>query len=304
MDEPCAGHPTADQLRSVHARGGRSGRTGIDRLARRRLRRVLGRARGPGGERRDGGPPAPGSVRRGRRRGSEHRPRVGGVGAAARPLRAALALARPAHLQAAPGAAPAHQAEELPTAWRVGDHEILGEVGRGGMGVVYKARHCRLNRLVALKMVLAGEFASVSERLRFLREAELAARVKHVNIVQVHEIGHVGDRPYLSMEWIEGGTLADRLDGTPWPPDEAAELIGTLARAIDAAHRQGVIHRDLKPANILMARREEGGAENEPAASESGHSPGRFVPKITDFGLAQRARPVRADQDRACRGHA
>ena len=125
------------------------------------------------------------------------------------------------------------------------------------MGVVYKARHRELNRVVALKMVLAGEFASASQRLRFQREAELTARVRHTHIVQVYEVGQVGDRPYLAMEWVEGGTLADRLDGTPWPARAAALLVGTLARAIDAAHRQGVIHRDLKPANILVQPAEE-----------------------------------------------
>ena len=91
------------------------------------------------------------------------------------------------------------------------------------MGVVYRARHRRLNRLVALKMILSGEFAADSERVRFLREAELPARIRHVNIVQVYEIGHLHGRPYLSMEWVEGGTLADRLDGTSWPPDQAAQ---------------------------------------------------------------------------------
>ena len=133
-----------------------------------------------------------------------------------------------------------------PPVWQVAAYDVIGEVGRGGMGVVYKARHRGLNRLVALKMVLAGEFASQLQRLRFQREAELAARVKHVNIVQIHEVGNLDDRPYLSMEWIDGGTLADRLDGRPWPSHQAAKLVGALARAIEAAHRQGVIHRDLE----------------------------------------------------------
>ena len=124
------------------------------------------------------------------------------------------------------------------------------------MGVVYQARHRGLRRLAALKMVLAGEFASPVQGLRFRLEAELAARVRHPNIVQVYEIGSCDGRPFLAMEWADGGSLADRLDGTPWPPGEAAALIETLARAIDVAHGEGVVHRDLKPANILLQRSE------------------------------------------------
>src|SRR6516165_2047928 len=141
----------------------------------------------------------------------------------------------------------------IPTPKQVGDYDILAEVGRGGMGVVYKARHRSLNRLVALKMVLAGEFASPTQELRFRLEAELAARVQHPNIVQVYEIGSYDGRPFLALEWVEGGSLANRLDGKPWPPSEAASLIETLARAIDVAHGEGVVHRDLKPANILLS---------------------------------------------------
>ena len=125
------------------------------------------------------------------------------------------------------------------------------------MGVVYKARHRSLNRLVALKMVLAGEFASPIQELRFRLEAELAARVQHPNIVQVYEIGSYEGRPFLALEWVEGGSLANRLDGNPWPPREAACLIETLAHAIHAAHGDGVVHRDLKPANIMMRREQE-----------------------------------------------
>ena len=151
----------------------------------------------------------------------------------------------------------------LPAPRQVGEYEILTEVGRGGMGVVYKARHRGLQRPAALKMVLAGEFASPSQELRFRLEAELAARVRHPNIVQVYEIGSYEGRPFLALEWVEGGSLADRLDGKPWPPGEAAALIETLARAIHVAHGEGVVHRDLKPANILLQKDEGGRMKDE-----------------------------------------
>jgi WD40 repeat protein/tetratricopeptide (TPR) repeat protein len=153
---------------------------------------------------------------------------------------------------------------ELPA---VPGFEVLAERGRGGMGVVYQARQTRLKRLVALKMVLAGELASASEVLRFRLEAEMAARVQHPNIVQVHEVGEWHGRPYLVLEWVDGGSLAQRLAGRPQPPHEAARLVETLARAVHHAHQQGVIHRDLKPANVLLA------ADG--------------TPKLTDFGLAK-----------------
>ncbi len=146
-------------------------------------------------------------------------------------------------------------------------YEILEELGRGGMGVVYKARQLRLNRLVALKMILAGEYAGTDAVERFLAEAEIVARLCHPNIVQIHAIGDCEGRPYVELEYIEGGSLALRLDGTPWPPRAAARLIESLASALAEAHRLGIVHRDLKPANILMT--DEG------------------TPKITDFGLAK-----------------
>jgi len=136
------------------------------------------------------------------------------------------------------------------------------------MGVVYKARHRSLHRLVALKMVLAGEFASSTQELRFRLEAELAARVQHPNIVQVYEIGSYEGRPFLALEWVEGGSLANRLDGKPWPASEAAALIETLARAIHVAHGEGVVHRDLKPANILLQRDEGRGMRDEKERDE------------------------------------
>jgi serine/threonine protein kinase len=196
---------------------------------------------------------------------------------------------------------------------QVADYEILAEVGRGGMGVVFKARHRGLHRLVALKMVLAGEFASPNQELRFRLEAELGARVQHPNIVQVYEIGSFEGRPFLALEWVEGGSLANRLDGKPCPPTEAAALIETLARAIYVAHGEGVVHRDIKPANILLSRKSEIrnpksksnpnikiqnpksdgvavssiGISDLEFVSGFGFQISDFVPKITDFGLAQ-----------------
>ena len=146
-------------------------------------------------------------------------------------------------------------------------YEILGELGRGGMGVVYKARQLRLNRIVALKMILAGDHASPDAGRRFLAEAESVARLHHPHIVQIFAFGDSDGRPYFEMEYVAGGSLASRLDGTPRPPRDAARLVETLARAIHEAHRLGIVHRDLKPANILLT------AEG--------------VPKIADFGLAK-----------------
>jgi formylglycine-generating enzyme required for sulfatase activity/tRNA A-37 threonylcarbamoyl transferase component Bud32 len=147
-------------------------------------------------------------------------------------------------------------------------YEVLEELGRGGMAVVYKARDRRLGRLVALKMILAGAHASPAERARFRAEAEAIARVQHPDIVQIYEVGEHADLPFLSLEFCPGGTLEQELAGTPLAAREAAAVLERLARAVAAAHAVGVIHRDLKPANVLRA---VGG-----------------TPKITDFGLAKR----------------
>jgi WD40 repeat protein/tRNA A-37 threonylcarbamoyl transferase component Bud32 len=149
----------------------------------------------------------------------------------------------------------------------VAGYEILGELGRGGMGVVYKARHVKLHRLVALKMILAGSHASEEERARFVREAEAVARLQHPNVVQIYEIGQADGNPFFALEFVEGGSLDKKLGGVPLPAPEAAQLVETLARAVHAAHQRGIVHRDLKPANVLLT------ADG--------------VPKITDFGLAK-----------------
>jgi formylglycine-generating enzyme required for sulfatase activity len=153
-------------------------------------------------------------------------------------------------------------------------YAILGQLGRGGMGVVYKARQLGLNRLVAVKMILCGGPAAATELARFRTEAEAIARLQHPNIVQIYEIGEQEGRPYFSLEFVEGGTLARRLAGIPLPPDEAARVTATLATAMAAAHQRGVVHRDLKPANVLLA-----GGAGTPVA--------HCVPKIADFGLAK-----------------
>jgi tetratricopeptide (TPR) repeat protein len=147
-------------------------------------------------------------------------------------------------------------------------YEILGELGRGGMGVVYLARQVALKRRVALKMILAGAHAGPKELARFRTEAEAVARLQHPNIVQIYEVVDEPDgRPCLAMELVDGGSLAEPLAGTPRPPRPAAELVQTLARAVHEVHRHGIVHRDLKPSNVLLT------ADG--------------VPKITDFGLAK-----------------
>ena len=165
------------------------------------------------------------------------------------------------------GASPTMPPEELPLP-QVPGYEVEAVLGHGGMGVVFRARHLRLGRLVALKMTLAGSYAGPHERERFRREAEAIAALRHANIVQVYDVGDWAGRPYFTMELIEGGSLAQRLAGTPQPARQAAALLATLAEAMHAAHQGGIVHRDLKPANILF--------------TPDG------TPKVTDFGLARR----------------
>ena len=151
---------------------------------------------------------------------------------------------------------------------RITGYEILGVLGAGGMGIVYKARQPRLDRLVALKMIKAGAGALPDDLARFEAEARAVAAIDHPNIIKIFEIGERDGLPYFSLEFLEGGSLAERIAGKPQPFDDAAQIVETLARAMAVAHRRGIVHRDIKPANVLLAR--DG------------------TPKIADFGLVKR----------------
>lgn len=174
-------------------------------------------------------------------------------------------------------------------------YEIERELGRGGMGVVYLARQMQLNRLVALKMVLAGGHAAPQETVRFLAEAESIAALGHPNIVHIFETGTHEGRPFFTLEYCAGGSLDKRLAGTPQSPEEAAHLLETLARAVYAAHQQGIVHRDLKPANVLLSNEsrvtshEQSQNRGSSFASVATGDARHATPKITDFGLAKRA---------------
>ncbi|HZW07867.1 MAG TPA: serine/threonine-protein kinase, partial [Phycisphaerales bacterium] len=163
-----------------------------------------------------------------------------------------------------PGASAPGTAADLPV---IPGYTVLSVLGRGGMGIVYKARHLQLNRTVAIKMLLAGGYASAPDRARFMREAQAIAVLRHPHIIQVFDVGDLDGRPYFVMEYIEGGSLAQKLAVVPKPAREAAVMVSTLAEAIQAAHASGIVHRDLKPANILLT------ADG--------------TPKIGDFGLAR-----------------
>jgi serine/threonine-protein kinase len=160
------------------------------------------------------------------------------------------------------------QAEDDAALPKVPGYRVEGLLGRGGMGVVFRAWHHRLNRPVALKMMLAGAYAGPRERERFQREAEAVAGLLHPNVVPVYDVGDADGRPYFTMELVDGGSLAQALTGTPLPVDRAADLVSTLAAAVQAAHAAEIVHRDLKPGNVLLTTDD--------------------VPKVSDFGLARR----------------
>jgi serine/threonine-protein kinase len=156
-------------------------------------------------------------------------------------------------------------------------YELLGEIGRGGMGVVYKARDRRLNRVVALKMVRAGDLHGEADLRRFRNEAEMAAGLDHPHIVPVYEVGDFGRQCFFSMKLVEGGSLAQHLARYAADPRAAARLVAAVARAVHHAHQRGVLHRDLKPGNILLSWEGEGS-----------HALERGTPHVSDFGLAKR----------------
>lgn len=154
-----------------------------------------------------------------------------------------------------------------PPGERWGDYELLEPIGRGAMGAVFKARHVRLNRLVALKLIHHGRHASESERKRFLREAEAAARLQHSHIVTLYETGEAEGQPYLAMEYVPGKTLAEAIGEKPLPPRQAAACVKKISEAVHYAHEHGVLHRDLKPSNVALDLNRE--------------------PRVMDFGLAR-----------------
>jgi tetratricopeptide (TPR) repeat protein len=189
-------------------------------------------------------------------------------------VRAIRQAARPAvraeDTSSGPGAAePTDLAEPAPQ--QLAGYEVLSELGRGGMSVVYLARQVHPDRLVALKMILSGEHAHPERRARFRAEADAIARLAHPHIVQIHEIGEHDGLPFLSLEHLPGGSLARKLAGAPLPATQAAVLVEKLARAVHYAHEHGVVHRDLKPGNVLFDSHGE--------------------PRVCDFGLARHQRP-------------
>src|SRR5262245_4770731 len=152
-------------------------------------------------------------------------------------------------------------------------YHVESVLGQGAMGVVYKARHLALKRTVAIKMLAVGD-PYPAEQARFRAEAEAVARLQHPNIVQIHEVGEADGRPFIALEYVPGGSLAERLAGKPLPSRDAARLVAALAEAMHLAHSRNLVHRDLKPGNVLMA-----GEADTPL--------NLCQPKVTDFGLVR-----------------
>jgi serine/threonine protein kinase len=173
-----------------------------------------------------------------------------------------------------------HPAAPETTPPSIPGYVILSEIGRGGMGIVYEARHLGLQRTVALKMIRAGTQAGPKELARFRTEAAMIARLQHPNIVQIHDVGESAGRPYFVLEFVAGGSLAQHLNGRPQQVRSAAQFAETLARAVHSAHIAGVVHRDLKPGNILLQ------GPPSTVGDFSLASPW-MTPKITDFGVAK-----------------
>jgi len=175
----------------------------------------------------------------------------------------------------------AHDIEAVP------GYELLGVLGRGGMGIVFRARQLSLKRQVALKMILTGRHARPSERARFQREAESVARLQHPNIVQIYEVGEQNGLPYCALEFVNAGSLAQFLGNRPQDARVSAQFVHDLAQAIHYAHKRGIIHRDLKPANILL-HLDESRIVNDSQVADTGlfSDLTSYVPKVSDFGLA------------------
>jgi serine/threonine protein kinase len=174
---------------------------------------------------------------------------------------------------------------------KIDEYEVLSVLGRGGMGVVYLAKHLRLKRLVALKMILHLDQADADSLARFQAEAQALAQFQHPNIVQIFDIGMLNGQPFMALEYVPGGSLYQHIHGTPQPPREAAALIIELAQAMQAAHEKGIVHRDLKPGNVLLAASDQPSTVS-PTVSvmklNMGSTMLKAIPKITDFGLAKR----------------